>query len=220
MIIRIVAGGPEHELPDLHLNNPHESEWIGVDRGALYLLDRGITPSKAFGDFDSVSLSEWQKISDTVPDYVQFPAEKDETDLEIALTYAISQNPDAIYLYGVTGGRLDHFFGAVTLLMKEELINGGPAVTIIDRQNAIQVFAPGRIKVEADENMQYYSFFSMSEEVAGLTLEGFKYPLVDHLLKSGSSRCVSNELMDKKGVFSFRSGILMVVRSSDGGKSR
>ncbi|OMP68560.1 thiamine diphosphokinase [Domibacillus epiphyticus] len=219
MIIRIVAGGPEQELPEFHINNTDETEWIGVDRGALYLLDRGITPSKAFGDFDSVSPSEWKRISDLVSDHVQFPSEKDETDLEIALNYAISQNPDAIELYGVTGGRLDHFFGAVTLLMKEEL-RGGPSVTIIDRQNRINIYNPGRVVINAEKNIKYYSFFAMNEKVEGLTLQGFKYPLEDYLLKSGSSRCVSNELNDKKGVFSFDSGILMVVRSIDGGMSR
>jgi thiamine pyrophosphokinase len=220
VIIRIVAGGPEQELPDLHSLDVQETVWFGVDRGALYLLDRGITPLKAFGDFDSVTSEEWQKIADAVPDHVQFPAEKDETDLEIALTYAISEKPAAIHLYGVTGGRLDHFFGAVTLLLKDEVINEGLIITIIDRYNCIALYTPGRVEVEAAENVRYYSFFAMSEKVEELTLEGFKYPLVNHLLKSGSSRCVSNEIIEKKAVFSFHSGILMVIRSIDGGMNR
>ncbi|OAH53941.1 MULTISPECIES: thiamine diphosphokinase [Bacillaceae] len=220
MIIRIVAGGPEQELPDLQLLDVRDTVWIGVDRGALYLLDRGITPMKALGDFDSVSDKEKQKIVNAVPDHVQFPAEKDETDLEIALTYAISKKPDAIHLYGVTGGRLDHFFGAVTLLMKDEVMNEGTTVAIIDRYNHIALYKPGRIEVEAAENKHYYSFFAMNEKVEELTLKGFKYPLVNHLLKSGSSRCVSNEIIGKKAVFSFRSGILMVIRSIDGGMNR
>ncbi|OKL37178.1 thiamine diphosphokinase [Domibacillus mangrovi] len=221
MIISIVAGGPEQELPDLRLLDIGDTVWIGVDRGALYLLNRGIIPMKALGDFDSVSDKERQKIINAVPDHVQYPAEKDETDLEIALTYAISKKPDAIHLYGVTGGRLDHFFGAVTLLMKDEVMNEGIAVSIIDRYNHIALYKPGRIEVEAAENDHYYySFFAMNEKVEELTLEGFKYPLVSHLLKSGSSRCVSNEIIGKKAVFSFQSGILMVIRSSDGGMNR
>lgn len=220
MIIRIVAGGPEEELPDLQLLDIKGTVWIGVDRGALHLLNRGITPMKALGDFDSVSHEEKKRIVHAVPDYVQYAAEKDETDLEIALNYAISQKPAAIQIYGVTGGRLDHFFSAVTLLMKDEAMNEGVTVAIIDRYNHISLYKPGRIEVEAAENERYYSFFAMNEKVEELTLEGFKYPLVNYLLQSGSSRCVSNEIIEKKAVFSFRSGILMVIRSIDGGMNR
>ncbi len=220
MIFHIVAGGPEHELPDFTSNSQADEQWIGVDRGALYLLKRGIVPARAFGDFDSVSMEEWNKIASAIPDFVQFPAEKDETDLEIALNYALSQKPVAIYMYGVTGGRLDHFFGAVTLLTKKEITKDKLPVYIVDNQNEISVHTPGTTEIMKNEKWPYCSFFAVSEKVIGLTLKGFKYPLYDHLLQSGSSRCVSNEIIDKKAVFSFCSGILMVIRSRDGGNSR
>ncbi|WP_046181078.1 thiamine diphosphokinase [Domibacillus tundrae] len=216
MIIRIVAGGPEKELPILNMNPETDDQWIGVDRGALYLLERGITPAKAFGDFDSITAEEWNRIAAVVPDYVQFPAEKDETDLEIALNVAIKQQPEAIFLYGVTGGRLDHFFGAVTLLMKKEL---DCPVVIVDHQNEISVYSPGETVIDQKEQWPYISFFAMSEKVEGLTLSGFKFPLHNFTVQKGSSRCVSNEILEKKGVFSFRSGILMVIRSRDGRRS-
>ena len=213
MIIRIVAGGPEEQLPDLKANFKGKEQWIGVDRGALYLLERDITPAKAFGDFDSITSDEWARIAAAVPDYVQFPAEKDETDLEIALNAAIKQQPEAIFLYGVTGGRLDHFFGAVTLLMKKEL---NCPVVIVDRQNEISIYSPGETTVAQQEKWPYISFFALSEKVEGLTLSGFKFPLDNYTVEKGSSRCVSNEILEKKGVFSFHSGILMVIRSCDG----
>lgn len=216
MIIRIVAGGPEDELPNLNVDFEKEEQWIGVDRGALYLLERGIIPAKAFGDFDSITTEEWDRVAAMVPDYVQFPAEKDETDLEIALNAAVKQHPEAIFLYGVTGGRLDHFFGAVTLLMKKEL---DCPVMIVDRQNEISVYSPGEAAIAQKEKWPYISFFAMSEQVEGLTLSGFKFPLHNYTVQKGSSRCVSNELIEKKGVFSFRSGILMVIRSRDGRRS-
>ncbi|WP_046175095.1 thiamine diphosphokinase [Domibacillus indicus] len=213
MIIRIVAGGPEELLPDLKADFKDGEQWIGVDRGALYLLERDITPARAFGDFDSITVEEWSRIAAAVPYHIQFPAEKDETDLEIALNDAIKQQPEAIYLYGVTGGRLDHFFGAVTLLMKKEL---ECPVFIVDCQNEISIYAPGQTIISRTKKWPYISFFAMSEQVEGLTLSGFKFPLYNYTVQNGSSRCVSNEIIEKKGVFSFRSGILMVIRSCDG----
>lgn len=37
-----------------------------------------------------------------------YPSEKDQTDLEIALEQAYELAPKTIYIFGVTGGRLDH----------------------------------------------------------------------------------------------------------------
>ncbi|WP_050181491.1 thiamine diphosphokinase [Domibacillus robiginosus] len=216
MIIRIVAGGPEAELPELKKSSDVTEQWIGVDRGALYLLDQDIIPSRAFGDFDSITEQEWERLAAKISNHVQFPAEKDETDLEIALNHAISQKPEMIFLYGVTGGRLDHFFGAVTLLLKKDL----PCpVVIIDRQNELSIYSPGEAVIKRKEGWPYVSFFSLNERVEGLTLSGFKYPLDNYTIQLGSSRCVSNEIVEKKGVFSFRSGILMVIRSRDGRRS-
>ena len=40
--------------------------WVGVDRGVYTLLEAGIKPSIAFGDFDSVSEEEFQIIEKEV----------------------------------------------------------------------------------------------------------------------------------------------------------
>lgn len=214
MIVHIVAGGPETELPVLMAQQ--NVLWIGVDRGALYLLDRGIVPDRAVGDFDSVTKEEWARIQQAVVNPVQYPAEKDETDLEIALNEALSLEPEAVYLYGVTGGRLDHFFGAVTLL--EKAAHHCP-VSIVDCQNELALFKPGTYELTEKPDWLYVSFFSVSAQVKGLTLEGFRYPLNGYTVKSGSSRCVSNELTGEKAVFSFESGILMMIRSRDRGNA-
>ncbi|WP_337444049.1 hypothetical protein [Bacillus coahuilensis] len=55
----------------------------------------------------------------------------------------------------------------------------------------------------------------MTESVKDLTLQGFKYPLENHFLRLGSSLCISNELIESHGSFSFTEGILMMIRSAD-----
>ena len=50
MIIGVCSGGPTEEI---YL--PPCDEWIGVDRGALYLVENGIVPLDIVGDFDSVT---------------------------------------------------------------------------------------------------------------------------------------------------------------------
>ena len=43
-----------------------DTVFIGADRGALHLLQNGIVPHEAVGDFDSVSKSEYEKIVEAV----------------------------------------------------------------------------------------------------------------------------------------------------------
>ncbi|MED0667276.1 thiamine diphosphokinase [Bacillus badius] len=216
MKVIIAAGGPEKELPDMNAFDEGDVYWIGVDRGTVYLLNRGITPQAAFGDFDSVSKEEWNYIQQEVKSIHTFPAEKDETDLELALQWSLSLHPKQLTVLGATGGRLDHFFGTVSLLANKKVVSDDLEVEVVDRLNRLSVcHGPVKRKVWQDPAYKYFSFFPVTKEVKGLTLEGFKYPLADHTVQLGSTLYVSNELEGESGTFSFTDGILMVIRSSD-----
>ena len=84
---------------------PQDREYIGVDHGVEELLKQGITPKFAIGDFDS--LQNRQTLENL--NIQILPERKDVTDTHAAIEYAISKGYDEIELYGVTGGRLDHF---------------------------------------------------------------------------------------------------------------
>lgn len=83
-------------------------DWIGVDYGALMLIDHNIRPIAAFGDFDSIDETEKLRI-ESVIDIDLLPAEKNETDLEVAMQYAKDLEYNKVFIHGATGGRLDHF---------------------------------------------------------------------------------------------------------------
>jgi thiamine pyrophosphokinase len=216
MNICIVAGGPPELLPDLEYYQKKADLWVGVDRGVLQLLKYGITPDAAFGDFDSVSAEELTSIQQKMNIHI-YPSEKDETDLEIALTWAVNKNPKEIHILGATGGRIDHFMGNVSLLLKDHFlfIHNKPDIYVADKQNQLTVKTPGSYSINFLSDKKYVSFLPAIEEVNGLTLNGFKYPLTNHTVPVGSTLCISNELILETGNFSFTDGILLVVRSSD-----
>lgn len=60
--INIVAGGPKDLIPDLTGYTAEHILWIGVDKGTVTLLDAGIIPDEAFGDFDSITEQERLRI--------------------------------------------------------------------------------------------------------------------------------------------------------------
>ncbi|WP_223700274.1 thiamine diphosphokinase [Sutcliffiella deserti] len=213
MIIHIVAGGPVEYIPELRKVHQDNVVWVGVDRGVHYLLEENITPFKAFGDFDSVTEVELSEMKSRLKDINIFPSEKNETDTEIAMNWAIKQKPTSIVLFGVTGGRLDHFLGNVQLLIKG--IESGIPIKICDKQNLLYLKQEGVYSFKKRQDYPYISFLPVTATVTALTLEGVKYPLKNRNIKWGDTLCISNELDNEIGTFSFKDGILMVIRSRD-----
>ncbi|MBS4198912.1 thiamine diphosphokinase [Bacillus sp. FJAT-49732] len=213
-IIHIVAGGPLELIPEL-TRFPNNIIWMGVDRGVYYLLKKGITPDYAVGDFDSVTDEEWSIIDKNIRDINKYKPEKDETDMELAMMWAVQQKPHMIKIYGATGGRLDHFMANALMLSRYQNQNPLIKIEMIDKQNSLSVYYPGHYRVENDNVKKYISFIPLTKEVVHLSLTGFKYPLINRTVEFGSSLCISNELIEQYGNFSFEKGILMMIRSTD-----
>lgn len=213
MNIIIVAGGPEEKHPDFSCFPVDDSVWVGVDRGVYLLLKKGIKPSYAFGDFDSLDSREREWIFSYELPLFEYDSEKDKTDLELALEWALAEQPEGITLLGATGGRLDHELANIQLLLLG--LERSVPIEIRDIQNSISLKAPGTYEAVNEPEYPYHSFLPFNGPVKGLSLSGFKYPLEQQYLPMGSTLCISNELVNKSGTYSFSDGILMFIKSHD-----
>lgn len=211
--IAIVANADQKLLPDLSLYKGEIDTWIGLEKGALSILDNQETLHYALGDFDSVNEQEQQRIEKQACVFQLYPPEKDQTDLEIAIDKALSLHPKKIYLFGVTGGRKDHEL--INIQMLYVIAQKGIDAIMIDKYNFMELAFPGKHNVFHEEGFPYISFIPFTPEVEGLTLKGFKYPLSDETILWGSTLCISNHLLLNTGTFSHERGILLVVKSRD-----
>ena len=211
----VCAGGPEHEVAELSGFNEDETVFIGADRGAVHLLERGITPKEAVGDFDSISIEEYEKIKRAVKNISRFNAEKDETDTELAIERALTYKPKQVILTGVTGGRLDHSASALHLLYRLQIENPDISFSIINQTNEMSFLLPTVHKLVQDNRYPFVSFFSFGRKVTGLTLTGFKYETINETLNLGMTKFTSNETASHICTISFHEGICLMVRSSD-----
>lgn len=212
-MIYIAGGGPLKQNWLKSLDEAH-IQWIGVDRGTTALLNAGLHVTHAFGDFDSVSRKEFHEITSSVERIHTAIPEKNETDMEMALKWALDQDRH-VRIIGATGGRLDHFMGNVQLLASPKVMDHPFEIEIFDEQNRIRILKSGEWNVNNDESFPYLSFIPITPAVKGLTLHGVKYPLNDHDLTFGSTLTVSNEFIEAFASISFRTGILMMIRSKD-----
>src|SRR5699024_5654614 len=130
---------------------------------------------------------------------LEYPIKKDQTDLELAIEKALSLKPKQIYLFGVTGGRMDHTLINIQLLL--QIVKQEVCGLIIDQQNIIELTLPKLHHIKHDHNYPIISFIPYSQHVIGLTLTGFYYSLTGHALTWGSSLCLSNKLLSNSGTF-------------------
>jgi len=95
-------------VPSHHVVPRADDYLVAVDRGLRYCVDAGLCPDLLLGDFDSVEPELLQRpdLAD-VPRRV-FSAEKDSSDLELALSILCEMTFDEVYVVGVSGGRTDH----------------------------------------------------------------------------------------------------------------
>ncbi|MDP6100883.1 MAG: thiamine diphosphokinase, partial [Dehalococcoidia bacterium] len=96
----ILVNGELYE-PDVLRSRIHAETFdlvLGADAGARLAGILNVTLDAIIGDMDSLSDLEEQGIGNTK--FVSYPAEKDETDLELALLYADEQGAERIVMVG------------------------------------------------------------------------------------------------------------------------
>ncbi|EKU50425.1 thiamine diphosphokinase [Staphylococcus massiliensis] len=200
-------------LPNHFFEKHSQETFAGVDRGAFELTKRGIEPLFMIGDFDSVTDDERQELIETYGIEPLKP-EKDDTDLALAVDEAVKRGYKHINVYGATGGRLDHFMGALQILEKPYYINVGIHIRLIDSQNEIQLINEGKHQIERLDAYPYVSFIPLRPN-AVISLEGFKYGLNHEVLEEGSTLTISNEVEDDVGYITVERGMFLQMRSSD-----
>lgn len=212
--ILIITGGQvsDHLLTAI-LQKKQYSMIIAADHG-LAAADRlNIALDYIVGDFDSVPVEVLEKYKKLGTPIKTFPREKDQTDTQIALEFAIQQQPERIDIIGATGSRLDHVLGNIHLLlspMQQNII-----VNILDSNNRIYLMKESFSLKKKEQYGNYVSFLPFTQKVTGLTLKGFKYPLYNIIYPFGSSLGISNEIVEEEAFVELSEGILIVIESRD-----
>lgn len=205
----IIANGP---LPDPEQIRPHlqPDDWlICADGGAHHAHALGLRPDLVIGDMDSLAPALRAEMEAAGVPFEVHPVNKDETDLELALAWAIERGATAIDVLAVLGGRLDQSLANLLLLTRPEWaaarlraiaagevawpVRGGERITI-----------PGR---PGDR----LSLVPLSPEVTGVTFEGVKWPLHEATLPLGSTWGISNELVTPPARLEIGEGLVLVV---------
>jgi len=180
---------------------------IAADGGAHHCRTLGLTPQVVIGDFDSITLEELNALRDGGSRIIQHPARKDQTDLELALAYAIEHQADDILILGALGGRWDQTLANLLLLThpawrgaRIHVLDGTQHIYLIQDETTIEG-QPG----------DTVSLIPVQSNARGITTQGLEYPLTNGTLPFGNTLGISNVLMGNQAKVEVREGMVICV---------
>jgi thiamine pyrophosphokinase len=180
---------------------------VAADGGSRHLLALGLTPAVVIGDLDSIRAGNRRRLELAGVQLVEHPRNKDETDLELALRYAVAQGYGVILIAGALGGRLDQTIGNLALLSRPDLadldvrLDDGLEEAFFVRRSGQILGAPGDL----------VSLIPWGRTAVHVVTTGLRWPLEGERLFPDRTRGISNELVEDKATVSLRSGLLLVI---------
>ncbi len=186
---------------------------IAVDGGLNLFYKLKKKPDLIIGDLDSVDkkvLKKFKKIKRKT-----FPEIKDFTDTRSALEYLQKSGCKKVIMTGVWGNRIDHSLANISLL---ERFSKKMDISLLNEHNKAKVyFAPVELDLHLKKGTTC-SLLALNEELRGISLEGFFYPLEKFDLKRiDADRCVSNVAVKNKQKIKIESGtvLLDIIKDPD-----
>jgi thiamine pyrophosphokinase len=135
------------------------------------------------------------------------PADKDQTDLDLALELAMRDEPSRVVVVGGTGGRLDHELATASLICDERWSE--IEVDWVSSRARAHVIRRRRI-VHGDVG-SIVTLLAVGGPVNGLTTRGLKWELANATFEPGSTWGVSNLMKTPIADIKVGSGCLLVV---------
>ena len=201
--VLIFAGGDfpatslAEELPDADLI-------VAADSGYDLAVSQGFAVDVLIGDLDSIE-------TELIPGHViveRHPADKDATDLELALARVATEHPERIVVVGGAGGRVDHELAVAALLTSDRWSDVGEIDWVTERGWAHVVRSHRAIHGDVGATI---SLIPMGGPARGVTTRGTRWNLDGATLPHGTTHGVSNEFAAPVIDITLTDGCLLVV---------
>lgn len=182
-----------------------------ADAGVRHARALGLRPDLVVGDLDSLDPEDHQWILANGVRIQQYPRDKDQTDLELAIQHGLEHGPEAILIMGALGARLDHTLGNIALLADGRLrgvpcsIDDGVEQVVLCRTSSEIHGAIGDL----------VSLVPWGMPAAGVRTSGLKWVLGGETLLPERSRGISNEMTAESAQVTIESGLLFVIHRRD-----
>ena len=183
---------------------------ISADGAVSLCKKMGICPDIIIGDMDSSAsydIEHFASIKDSMK-VIEFPADKNESDTQLAIDYAVQKGCRQIVIIGALGKRIDHSLANIFNLFSEnykeidlKIIDGDFEISVLRKTSVISGRKGKKLSIFS---ITPYTFFNKTE--------GLKYKLENEKLLFSPIRGLSNIFTEDRALIDFSEGILLIVR--------
>lgn len=204
----IVFAGGDPLPPAVAERLPADAFVIAADSGLHHAAAIGRRVDLVVGDLDSVTVEQLAAARADGAAVETHPAEKDASDLELALDAACARGARSVTVAGGHGGRLDHLLVNLSVLAGPRFaplaVDAwlGATHAVVVRDETELRGRPGAL----------LTLVAMGGTAHGVTTDGLRYRLDDDDLEAGTSLGLSNVFVDERATVRVRSGTVLAVR--------
>jgi thiamine pyrophosphokinase len=180
---------------------------VAVDGGYQHLKKICRNPHLLVGDLDSLKPADLTSLKGAGVEIIKYPAEKDQTDLELALEITRQRGYQTIHVIAAFGGRLDQTLANLLLLAHPRLADCHIRLEDVT-QEAFLIRGTGSVQGQPGDTV---SIFPLGGQVQGVSTQGLAYPLEQETLFPYLSRGVSNEMTARNASIIINSGLLLCI---------
>ncbi len=208
----VIFSGGNGSMPSCMKSVIDKADYIiCADSGIIHCNSLGLGADLWVGDFDSADYDKYKTLPAlSEAEIIRLNPIKDETDTEFALSCAVERGYNDIAVIGAVGSRMDHSLANIFLMEKYSADN--IRIRIINENNIIHFVSDDSIELTKGD-MKYISVLPL--ETVTVSNKGFIYPLNEEMMYRSSSRCISNELAEERGIINISGGAALVIESKD-----
>jgi len=200
-----IGGDPPH--PNVRQHLPADAYVIAADSGYAHAIAMGFVPHELVGDMDSIRAVDLTDARDSNILISQFPADKDLTDTEIAISSAIARQSTHITVVSGGGDRFDHVLAMVHSLVSSALTVDTTLLIGTARVSYATCTKEFRITTQPGNTISLIPIGGS----ATVTTGGLQWELNNATLQSFASRGVSNIATGNSASISVTDGLLAVI---------
>lgn len=204
----ILLGGDPPEMAHLAVRYAWADLTVAADSGLEAAMEGGLAPDIAVGDFDSAQEYAVRWAREMGCDVRELPAMKDETDGQAALDIALAAGCTQVAMLGGFGGRLDHQYVHLCLLMRAA--GRGARAWLEDSHTRVECFGQGVANVQGKAG-DTLSILPLGGGLWVERVEGLLYPIPDKELPIDRPFGVSNRMTEDIARVWIRSGTAVVI---------
>jgi thiamine pyrophosphokinase len=209
--VAVVLAGGDVVDPVTCARLPAGAYVVAADAGLHRAAALGLRVDCVVGDFDSADLAAVDAAERAGARIERHPADKDATDLELALASAVAWGAERIVVVGGAGGRVDHFLANVALLAHSRF--AAVRIEALLGTARIDVVRGGLPATELDARAgDLVTLLPAAGAARGVTTKGLRFPLHGEDLLAGTSRGVSNVVAEVPASVALDRGTLLVVQ--------